>query len=817
MNKRLELLAPVGSFESLKAAVQNGANAVYLGGGEFSARASANNFDREELKKAIYYAHIRDCKVFITVNTLIKESEVDEFIEYIDYLYKINVDALILQDIGMAYLIKEKFSNFELHASTQMAAHSLNDVLFLEKIGFKRVVLARELNIDEIRYIVENCNVDIEVFVHGALCVCYSGQCLMSSEHGTRSGNRGRCAQPCRQKYKMYNVGEKKYIDTNGDYLLSPRDLNTIENIGRIIDTNVLSLKIEGRMKRPEYVATVVSSYRDAISEHLNGKSTKNEDRVEDLYTIFNRKFTDGYILGETGSLIMNYEKPNNRGLYIGKSVGYNKKLKRLKIMLEASLKKGDGLNIGGGNVGRIIAGTEIKQSAESGEIIEIDYIGNISKGTEIYKTSDSNLLEKARRSYEEKNEKIIVDLIGKVSIKIGIRPKLEIKDKKGNSITVESDKIVESAINIPLTIDKVEKQMNKLGYTPYYFEKLDIELDNGVSIPISELNELRRRGISEISNERALIKGRKAVKSLVSKDVKRDYQKESSVNGDSVFKREVNISCRNLDQLKAVLDLDINDIYYRDINTLGDAINLARKFDKKIYYYFPRIIRSGEDKVYTILQKIGDDRLSEIEGFKVSNYGEIFWVTNNYPNQKISVSEWLNVYNSLSIEFYKDLKIEKVCLSQETSINQIEKITKYHKQNLEYRVFGSTEMMISEYCPMGVIVKDCHKDKRNSLCSMSDYMLESEEGRKFRLLQDENCRTTIYSDEKLNLIEELERLDKLGVKKYEISLVFEDEIESKSIVSKFIESVKRGKKVKVSDFKSDSVFSLGHLYKEID
>ncbi|RDC50793.1 U32 family peptidase, partial [Acinetobacter sp. RIT592] len=243
-----ELLAPVGSFDALKAAVQNGANAVYLGGKEFSARASANNFDREELKEAVKYAHIRNVKVFVTANTLIKQYEIDDFLNYIKYLYDIDVDAVILQDIGMAKLIKSLLPDFELHASTQMVAHSLEDTLYLQNIGFDRVVLARELNIDEIEYICKNTDVDIEIFVHGALCVCYSGQCLMSSMIGNRSGNRGRCAQPCRQKYELIDINSGKVIDTEGDYLLSPRDLNTIEEIDRVIEAGVHSLKIEGRM-----------------------------------------------------------------------------------------------------------------------------------------------------------------------------------------------------------------------------------------------------------------------------------------------------------------------------------------------------------------------------------------------------------------------------------------------------------------------------------------------------------------------------------------------------------------------------------------
>ena len=399
----IELLAPVGSFDALKAAVQNGANAVYLGGKDFSARASANNFDREELIEAVKYAHIRDVRVFVTTNTLIKQDEIEDFVEYAKFLYDIDVDALIMQDIGVAMLIHELLPDFELHASTQMVAHSLEDAQYLESIGFKRVVLARELTVDEIKYICDNTNVDIEIFVHGALCVCYSGGCLMSSMIGNRSGNRGRCAQPCRQKYTMIDISTGEEIHSNGEYLLSTKDLNTIEDVDKIIETGVLSLKIEGRMKKPEYVATVINSYRNAIDEYqANKKVNISTETMEDLYTIFNRKFTKGLILGEVGEDVMNSNVPNNQGLYVGKVVDYNKKAKRLKIKLEGTLKKGDGINLGGGTIGRIIKGKEIAQIGYKGETIELDFIGEARKNQPVFKTSDTNLIDKAQKTYTQ-------------------------------------------------------------------------------------------------------------------------------------------------------------------------------------------------------------------------------------------------------------------------------------------------------------------------------------------------------------------------------------------------------------------------------
>ena len=509
--KDVELLAPVGSFESLKAAVQNGAHAVYLGGKDFSARASANNFDRDELKEAVKYAHIRGVRVFVTTNTLIKQSELEDFIEYVKFLYDIDIDALILQDIGAAMTIKRLLPDFELHASTQMVAHSLEDVKYLESLGFDRVVLARELNVDEIKHICDNTNVDIEVFVHGALCVCYSGQCLMSSMIGNRSGNRGRCAQPCRQKYKMIDIYTGEEVSYDGDYLLSTRDLNAIEEINQIIDAGVYSLKIEGRMKKPEYVATVVGSYKEALDDYLRSKRISvSHDIMTDLYTIFNRKFTKGLLLGEVGKDVMNSQIPNNQGLYIGRVVDYNKKAKRLKIALEENLKKGDGINLGGGVIGRIIKGKEITDIGYKGETIEIDFIGEARRNQMIFKTSDTKLIDRVQSTFKQEKELAKSFIDGQVVVKLNENPIIKFKDLQGNEAIVKGDFVVEKALKVPMSKEKIETQLRKLGNTPYELRNIEIELDEGVSLPISVINQMRRECIDILSEERIPVKGRK-------------------------------------------------------------------------------------------------------------------------------------------------------------------------------------------------------------------------------------------------------------------------------------------------------------------
>lgn len=314
LNKRVELLAPVGSMESLFAAVENGADAVYLGGKLFNARQFASNFDYEELKSAVEYSHLRNVKVYITVNILIDDREMKKTLDYIRYLYEIDVDGIIVQDLGLASLVREFFPDFHLHGSTQMTINNLPGAIFLQKLGFNRVVLARETPLDEIKNIYQNSDIELEGFIHGALCVSYSGQCLMSSIIGGRSGNRGTCAQPCRMAYTIIDYDDDTTLSNhwNKKYLLSPKDLNTIEYLDTIVNSGIASLKIEGRMKRPEYVATIVKNYRKALD--LGVKAITEEDK-NDILQIFNRDFTKGIMFKDFGRDFISYDRPDNRGI----------------------------------------------------------------------------------------------------------------------------------------------------------------------------------------------------------------------------------------------------------------------------------------------------------------------------------------------------------------------------------------------------------------------------------------------------------------------------------------------------------------------
>lgn len=802
--KDIELLAPVGSFESLKAAVQNGANAVYLGGKDFSARASANNFDRDELREAVKYAHIRGVRVFVTTNTLIKQSELEDFIEYVKFLYDIDIDALILQDIGAAMKIKKLLPDFELHASTQMVAHSLEDVKYLESVGFDRVVLARELNVDEIKYICDNSNVDIEVFVHGALCVCYSGQCLMSSMIGNRSGNRGRCAQPCRQKYKMIDIYTGEEIFSDGDYLLSTRDLNAIEEINKIIEAGVYSLKIEGRMKKPEYVATVIGSYKEAIDDYLRNKRVKvSHDIMTDLYTIFNRKFTKGLLLGEVGKDVMNSQIPNNQGLYIGRVVDYNKKSKRLKIALEENLKKGDGINLGGGIIGRIIKGKEITDIGYKGEIIEIDFIGEARRNQMIFKTSDTKLIDRVQSTFKQEKElnKSFID--GEVVIKLNENPIIKFRDLLGNEAIIKGDFIVEKAMKVPMSKEKLEAQLRKLGNTPYELRDLKIHLEEGVSLPISVINQMRRECIDVLSEKRICVRGRKYKNQAIAYNPVREGR-----NKDIKIRAKV----KGLEQLKEVLNFNIDLIYYDDASTIEEALQIAKDFNKRLIYSAPRIIRNKE---YKRLNKVKDLNKEDIQ---IGTLGSIEY----FKNKNFYIDYYLNAFNSETINHFKNEGARSVCISQELNMNEIKETLAYTDMDIESVVYGYIPMMISEYCPMGVIVRNCKKDKRCKECSESRYALRDFKGEEYRLSQDLFCRTTIYNSKPICVLDSLGELFDSGVNVFRLDFTSENNEEIREILEAYTEAIDNNfrlgfKGTKLYNKLENQGFTTGHFYKGVE
>ena len=515
--KRPEILAPAGNMETLIAAINAGCDAVYLSGKKYGARAYAANFSNDELVQAINYAHLYDVKVYVTVNTLIYEDEMDDLLEYVGFLHKIGVDALIIQDLGAMDLIRQTYPNLELHASTQMNVHSLNSVKLLEQFNIKRAVLSRELSIEEVKYIKENTNMEIEIFVQGALCISFSGECLMSTLIGDRSGNRGTCAQCCRMKYDL--IKDNKVINKD-KYPLSTKDLCTLNNIGRLIDIGIDSIKIEGRMKRKEYVYLAVSLYKKAIDSYIKtGKVNITEKDIKELKKIFNREFTKGFLFNEENNNFTNPKRPNHQGIQVGNVIEIKDKYFKLKLTDELNLQ--DGIRIVADDIGFIVTKMFVKdksvESAHKGDIVKI--YQKINSLSEVVKTTDYKQLQNIDELIKVKRR---VPLDVEIEAKVGT-PLKGIFKYKDIAIEVKSDKILEQANKVSATREDIISKIDKLKDTVYYLNEIKIDMDDNIFIPVIFINELRREAIEKLNKKRLEIK--KVVKGTYTKELK-DYPK---------------------------------------------------------------------------------------------------------------------------------------------------------------------------------------------------------------------------------------------------------------------------------------------------
>ena len=447
--KKVELLSPAGNFECLVSAVQNGADAVYIGGKKFGARAFANNFDYDEMIEAIKYCHLYGVRLFVTVNTICYENEIEEALNYVEFLYKNHVDALIMQDLGLISLVREKYPNMEIHASTQMHNHNDSGLSYLKKLGVKRAVLDREMTLDEINNL--KTDIEKEVFIHGALCVSYSGCCLFSAMHGGRSGNRGECVGACRLPYKL--IENKKEVDTNGDYILSTKSLCTINNIGKLIDSGITSFKIEGRMKSKEYVGYITRIYREKIDEYYLYKNySVTEEELNNIKKLYNRELTSGYLFNNFGSSIMNIKTSNHIGVNLGKIIKIDNK--KIYIKLDDYLYQEDGIRFDN-DKGMIVNKLYNEKGLlvnhlENGQVAVVDNKIGLVRAKEVRKTIDSKLVSVINKF---KERKVFVSL--KCKAFIGKNIELEVSDGI-NTISARGS-IVESAKNSPTSKERIK------------------------------------------------------------------------------------------------------------------------------------------------------------------------------------------------------------------------------------------------------------------------------------------------------------------------------------------------------------------------
>lgn len=731
--KKPELLAPVGSKDALIAAINAGCDAVYLSGYSFGARAFAPNFDLDELKDAINLCHIYGVKVYITVNTLIKENEVNRFMNYIDFLHQNNVDAIIIQDLGMLDLVRKTYPKLEVHASTQMHIHNLEGVKVCEKLGIKRVVLARETSIDLIKEIKKNTSVDLEVFVHGALCISYSGQCLMSSLIGGRSGNRGACAGTCRLPFDVIDNNNKKL--NKNSYPLSTKDLFTLNNIDKLIESGIDSFKIEGRMKRAEYVYLVVSLYRKAIDSYFeNGKVIISDNDIKELKKIFNRDFTKGFLFNEDNNKITNDYRPNHAGIKIGKIVYTNKNT--FKIKLEDNLNIGDGIRIVDNDYGFIVTSMLVDdkkvKEAKKGDIVTLNTEEKISLNSIVSKTTDIKQLNNLKKHIDNIHKKINVDMIA--TLKVGNGVKLELSDGI-NCVSVLGENVYE-ATTAPLTDELITKQLSKLGNTPFLLNNIKIYKDNNIYVNNKELNEIRR----------------KAVELLVEKRMYKTPYEKKDVPFSKIEvsdKKEVCVLLEDSSLYSQIKKLNVDKIYTEDINLFSEN-------DERFILKIPRV------------------NYNYIKYDKPVMIGEIGSL--NYKN--IDSSDFsFNVTNSYTVHFLHMLGVKKVTLSYELTLEEIKEIIEEYKKrynsrpNLELIVFGRQEMMVSKF-------------SLNKLYNNKNIYLKDRYN-KIYPVKEKNNLMYIFNSEKLN--KNIDDLYKIGINSIRFNVFDKEDISFISNKVKFV------------------------------
>lgn len=744
-----ELLAPAGSMEALKAAISNGCDAIYLGMQKFGARAYSSNFDLETLKEAVAYAHLRNVKIYVTMNTIVFENEVEEMKEQMHALNEIGVDGIIVQDLAALDYMVKNFLDMEAHCSTQMGIDDLDGTLLLKELGAKRVVLSREVEIEKVKEIRRIAKIPLEIFVHGALCVSYSGNCLMSGLIGYRSGNRGRCVGSCRKAYELIDKTTETTLGNN--YILSPKDLNTIDYIDELKEID--SLKIEGRMKEPAYVANVVSNYRKALDNKIT------EADKENLKKTFNRTFTKGYLFHEDKKDLTNIQRPNNFGFEIGRISKIFKDM--YEITLTRPLNQNDIIRINHNNEDVILSVAKLydKDSNLINRADDVCYIKikeKLSKGDLVYITKDYSYYKELEASLEKEFKRFDLD------IRVYAYPDSKLiidAEGLGFNYFYESEEILGEAINNPTTKDQVIKQFSRLNDTIFDLKHVEFEECNAF-VPAKLLNAARRDIVQGLY------------------DLKLNSQKTRS----KAVKEKEKIS------------------FVPEKPHLTATVTTQEQYDA--------CVRSGIQEIYfeNLVRRNQNDYKEKEGQLLIGGYGGIY----HYRKTNPFVTDYsLNVVNSASCyELYK-LGAKRVTLSYELNKGQIQELVNaYYEENsgypaLEMIVYGKAPLLFTKYCPMKTM-NQC------SVCKSKRYELKDEHG-SFPIISHEDCTTTILNGKTLNLLDELKKMK--NIEAFRLNFTVESAEEAEEIIRKALG--KLNGELNESVFNQE-IDTRGHFNKEI-
>ncbi len=807
VNKQIEILAPAGSYESMRAAMNAGCDAVYIGGGSFGARAYANNLDEETLLRAIDEAHIRDKKLYLTVNTLIKEEELaDRLYRFLESFYREGLDAVIVQDPGVMHFIHRNFPLLPIHASTQTTVTMSQGAGLFKDSGVTRLVTARELSLKEIRDIRDNTDLELETFVHGALCYCYSGQCLMSSMIGGRSGNRGRCAQPCRMPYQFYSEG-RKVSAGNEKYLLSPKDINTTALIPELVEAGINSFKIEGRMKRPEYSAGVAYMYRKCTDRYLEyGRERYQEylrspeyetDRIA-LMDLYNRGgFSEGYGRTYHGKPMMSLLRPNHSGVLVGEVVGM--KGSQAVILVKEKVNAQDILEIRGRDEEPGYEFT-LKTSKEKGET----FIANtgsppggrdkkksgrkvIDPGAPVYRTRNNELLNRLASEYMEQDARR--GIRGVLTARIGERLSLTLRDKDFTASACQD--IVQAAQKQPMTREKLKGPIEKLGDTLFFLEDLEIHADEGSFVPVAWLNEIRRDALRKL--QEAIIgyyrrdEG-KIIPTVNKEAISKESETEKPLPG-------ICVTVRNGEQFQAVVKTGEVTSIYADCEgfLFPELLRMAEKAaiaGKSFYPVLPHICRRP---VYQQLEKdIGLLwREPAVTGFVAKNYEEIFLLQSlryKEPEQKeIILNHNMYVFNREARAFWHTKGIRHFTAPVE--LNQKE-LTALGIIDCDILVYGYLPLMVSAQC--------LHESTEGCLrCKAGEHRIEylvDRMGSKFYVQTNCNgCYNVILNGQCLSLLKYSKEINVLQPRNLRLDFTLEKGEEVSQVLSSFIRTYRGG------------------------
>lgn len=742
----MELLAPAGTMENFMAALESGADAIYLGGKVFNARAHAANFGIDELREAVRLAHILDVSVYVTVNILIGDTELKDLEQYIKDLDSIGVDAIIVQDLAVAEIAKRVAPNIHLHGSTQMTAATLDAVRFYESLGFTRVVLARELSLKEIQHICKHCKAEIEVFVHGALCVCYSGQCLMSSFIGGRSGNRGACAQPCRLPYELLDSKGESVLPKHEAYLLSPKDLNYSEHMNELVAAGVTSFKVEGRMKKVSYVRQVIGTYREILDE-----ASIHENQRKALASGFNRGFSTAYLEDTVGRQMMTVVAPNHQGKPIGES--YTKK-GEVYLSLTEPIEQGSLVKIlqSNGSVTyytvddewTCVSDTLYKGRPAEGLAVGQLYLASTPKNTK------SRGLQEFTRKYDMS-----------VYLSVGSNGETNYTEltailDSGLSVTVTNEYVPAIANKVPTSLEKVTEQLGRLGNTLFRLSYVDIP-DGPYMWPASVLNALRRDAVTAL--ETALITHHiESWQALqVTGDVDYDFKAQHELSYDTCPMISARVD--EIEGVKAAISGGAQKIVFGGdrlsrtpyaLSVYDEVARLCAQSDVICTFATPRVVKDDEVEAYKhTLEAIVQ---SHPDSISIHVPQALLWLRELGYTGAIEADTGLNIFNTPTLHFWEQLHISCVNPSQELTLKQITELAKHSHVPIETMIHGYTEMMISEYCAIASFVGTGSKVNCPMPCVKESYSLKDRKGEIFPIRTDPYCRMHIMNSHEMDM-----------------------------------------------------------------